>query len=43
MTNSVAFYNGITAMMDKGKALDIYLNLYKKYDTVPQDIFVSKL
>lgn len=44
MTNLVVFYNGITAMVDKGiEAEAIYLNLYKKFDTLPQDIFVCKL
>lgn len=44
LTNLVSFYNGITALVDQGKAVeDIYLNLYKKFVTLLQDIFASKL
>lgn len=42
--NLVSSYSGITTMMDKGKATEvIFLNLYKKFDTLLQDIFFSKL
>jgi len=43
LTNLIAFYDDMTGWVDEGRAVDVYLNFSKPFDTVSHNILLGKL
>ncbi|PKU43272.1 rna-directed dna polymerase from mobile element jockey-like [Limosa lapponica baueri] len=43
MTNLISSYNNVTCLVDEGKAVDVYLDFNKIFDTISPSILLEKL
>ncbi|RMC09601.1 hypothetical protein DUI87_13387 [Hirundo rustica rustica] len=43
LTDLISFYDKATHLVDKGKAVDVYLNVSKAFDTISHSILLEKL